>query len=70
MTMIRQLENFPETIKKVWRQLHFPRKKLTQAREVSFAMMNPVRLSVLSLPIPLRVLFSAYPYMISKVMQH
>lgn len=40
MAMIRQPENFPETVKEVRRQLALSQKKLAHALGVSFAMVN------------------------------
>jgi DNA-binding XRE family transcriptional regulator len=40
MAMIRQPENFPETLKEVRRQLALPQEELTHALRVSFATIN------------------------------
>lgn len=40
MAMIRQLENFPETVKKVRRQLALSQEELAHALGVSFATVN------------------------------
>ena len=40
MTMIRQPENFPETVKDVRRQLALSQEELAQALGVSFATVN------------------------------
>jgi putative transcriptional regulator len=40
MAMIRRPENFPETIKKVRRQLELSQEELAQALGVSFATVN------------------------------
>lgn len=40
MAMIRQLENFPETVKEVRRQLALSQEELAHALGVSFATVN------------------------------
>jgi putative transcriptional regulator len=40
MAMIRQLENFPDTVKEVRRQLSLSQEELAHALGVSFATVN------------------------------